>query len=91
MTKKQKGRIGLSFDDFLKEEGIYEGVTARAIKVKTFFASGLLQEAVSSDKCLFSILCGKAEKYISSARNYCRLQVFSPVTANSSGLFKTRM
>jgi antitoxin HicB len=32
MTKKQRGRIGSSFDDFLKEEGIYEGVTARAIK-----------------------------------------------------------
>jgi antitoxin HicB len=32
MTKKQKGRIGPSFDAFLKEEGIYEGVTARAIK-----------------------------------------------------------
>lgn len=30
--KKKKGRIGSSFDDFLKEEGIYEGVTARAIK-----------------------------------------------------------
>lgn len=30
MTKK--GRIGSSFDDFLKEEGIYEEVTARAIK-----------------------------------------------------------
>lgn len=30
MTKK--GRIGSSFDDFLNEEGIYEGVTARAIK-----------------------------------------------------------
>jgi DNA-binding Xre family transcriptional regulator len=32
MTKKQKGRIGSSFDDFLMEEGIYEIVTARAIK-----------------------------------------------------------
>jgi transcriptional regulator with XRE-family HTH domain len=32
MTKKQKGRIGPSLDDFLKEEGIYEVVTARAIK-----------------------------------------------------------
>jgi antitoxin HicB len=32
MTKKQKGRIGPSFDDFLKDEGIYEVVTARAIK-----------------------------------------------------------
>ena len=32
MTKKQKGRIGPLFDDFLKEDGIYEEVTARAIK-----------------------------------------------------------
>src|SRR6516165_213898 len=29
---KKKGRIGSSFDDFLKREGIYEEVTARAIK-----------------------------------------------------------
>ena len=29
---KKKGRIGSSFDDYLKEEGIYEDVTARAIK-----------------------------------------------------------
>jgi antitoxin HicB len=29
---KGKGRIGSSFDDFLKKEGIYEEVTARAIK-----------------------------------------------------------
>jgi DNA-binding phage protein len=28
----KKGRIGSSFDDFLKEDGIYEEVTARAIK-----------------------------------------------------------
>ena len=27
-----RGRIGSSFDDFLKEDGTYEGVTARAIK-----------------------------------------------------------
>lgn len=32
MIKKKKGRIGSSFDDFLKEEGIYEEVTAVAIK-----------------------------------------------------------
>jgi DNA-binding Xre family transcriptional regulator len=32
MKKVKKGRIGASFDDFLKEEGIYEEVTARAIK-----------------------------------------------------------
>jgi len=30
--KRKKGRIGSSFDDFLKEEEMYEGVTARAIK-----------------------------------------------------------
>ncbi len=29
---KKKSRIGSSFDDFLKAEGIYEEVTARAIK-----------------------------------------------------------
>lgn len=29
---KKKGRIGSSFDDFLKSEGTYEEVTARAIK-----------------------------------------------------------
>jgi len=31
-TKKAKGRIGSSFDDFLKEEGRYEHTQARAIK-----------------------------------------------------------
>ncbi|HTR85338.1 MAG TPA: helix-turn-helix transcriptional regulator [Reyranella sp.] len=30
--KKKKGRIGSSFDDFLQEDGLYEEVTARAIK-----------------------------------------------------------
>jgi antitoxin HicB len=29
---KKKGRIGSSFDEFLKDEGIYTEVTARAIK-----------------------------------------------------------
>jgi antitoxin HicB len=29
---KKKGRIGSSFDDFLKEDGIYAEVSARAIK-----------------------------------------------------------
>jgi antitoxin HicB len=29
---KRKGRIGSSFDKFLKEEGLYEEVTARAVK-----------------------------------------------------------
>jgi DNA-binding Xre family transcriptional regulator len=31
-TAKRKGRVGGSFDDFLKEDGIYEEVSARAIK-----------------------------------------------------------
>jgi len=30
--KKRTGGIGSSFDDFLKEDGIYEDATARAIK-----------------------------------------------------------
>lgn len=30
--KKKKGRVGSSFDDFLKKEGSYEEVTAGAIK-----------------------------------------------------------
>jgi len=29
---KKKGRIGSSFDDFLREKGIYEEVTAHVIK-----------------------------------------------------------
>lgn len=46
MTRLQKkGRIGSSFDDFLKEEGIYEEVTARAIKrVITRQLDALMQE-----------------------------------------------
>jgi hypothetical protein len=31
MTKQTEARIGSSFDDFLKENAIYEEVTARAI------------------------------------------------------------
>jgi antitoxin HicB len=30
--KKNTGSVGSSFDDFLKKDGIYEQVTARAIK-----------------------------------------------------------
>ena len=32
MTEETKSKIGSSFDDFLKDEGIYEEVSARAIK-----------------------------------------------------------
>jgi antitoxin HicB len=31
-SRKRTGKVGSSFDDFLKEDGIYERVTARAIK-----------------------------------------------------------
>ena len=29
---KKKGRIGSSLDDFLKQEGIYEDIAARAVR-----------------------------------------------------------
>lgn len=32
MSRKKKGRIGSSFDDYLKEEGDYEATSAVAIK-----------------------------------------------------------
>jgi antitoxin HicB len=32
MTEEARGSIGSSFEDFLKEEGIYEEVTAHAVK-----------------------------------------------------------
>lgn len=32
MSKSNKGRIGSSFDDFLKDEGTYEEASAAAIK-----------------------------------------------------------
>lgn len=32
MKTKKKGRVGSSFDDYLKSEGLYEEVTAGAIK-----------------------------------------------------------
>jgi DNA-binding Xre family transcriptional regulator len=32
VAKKKAGRVGSSFDDFLNDEGLYEAVTARAIK-----------------------------------------------------------
>jgi antitoxin HicB len=42
---KKKGRIGSSFDDFLREEGMYEEVTARAIKrVITFQLDKIMTE-----------------------------------------------
>ena len=32
MTTRKKGRVGSSFDDFLKEDGIYDEVETTAIK-----------------------------------------------------------
>lgn len=47
MTKKAKGKIGSSFEDFLKEEGVFEEVTAHAIKrVLTW----QIQEAMKTQK-----------------------------------------
>jgi antitoxin HicB len=43
--KKKKGRVGSSFDDFLKDEGIYEEVTARAIKRVLARQIGALMQA----------------------------------------------
>jgi len=50
MTKKKKGRIGPSFDDFLKDEGLYEEVTARAIKRVIVRQLGALMEDQSLTK-----------------------------------------
>ena len=44
MSKKTKGRLGSSFDDFLKENAIYEEVTARAIKRVIVRQLGVLTE-----------------------------------------------
>ena len=44
MKKKKKGQIGEPFDDFLKQEGIYEEVTARAIKRVIARQLGVLME-----------------------------------------------
>jgi hypothetical protein len=44
LNKKTKGRIGSSFDDFLKENAIYEEVTARAIKRVTARLSALEED-----------------------------------------------
>ncbi len=46
-----KGKIGSSFDEFLKEEGIYEEVTARAVKrVIARQLDALMREAVAAAK-----------------------------------------
>jgi hypothetical protein len=46
LMKKKKHR-GSSFDDFLKEEGIYEEVTARALKRSSIYE---LEKKVSSKR-----------------------------------------
>ncbi len=44
-AKAGKGRIGSSFDDFLKEQGIYEEVTENAIKrVLAFQLAEIMKE-----------------------------------------------
>ena len=43
--KKKNGKVGSSFDDFLKDDGIYEEVTARAIKRVLARQIGALMQA----------------------------------------------
>lgn len=44
-VKAGKGRVGSSFDDFLKEQGIYEEVTENAIKrVLAFRLAEIMKE-----------------------------------------------
>jgi antitoxin HicB len=51
MDMNAKGKIGSSFDEFLKEEGIYEEVTARAVKrVIARQLDALMREAVAAAK-----------------------------------------
>ena len=46
-----KGKIGSSFDEFLKDEGIYEEVTARAVKrVIARQLDALMRSAVAAAK-----------------------------------------
>jgi antitoxin HicB len=47
MTKKVKGKIGSSFEDFLKEDGIYEDVAAYAEKRVLAWQ---IQEAMKAQK-----------------------------------------
>lgn len=47
MAKKEKGKIGSSFEDFLKDEGIYEEVTAYAEKRVLAWQ---IQEAMKAQK-----------------------------------------
>jgi hypothetical protein len=47
MTKKTRGRVGSSFDDFLKENAIYEEVTPQAIK-RVIARLGAVEEDLDS-------------------------------------------
>ena len=47
MAKKEKGKIGSSFEDFLKDDGIYEAVTAVAEKRVIAWQ---IQEAMKAQK-----------------------------------------
>ncbi|MCC7346515.1 MAG: XRE family transcriptional regulator [Variibacter sp.] len=50
MTKRKSGRIGSSFDDFLREEGTYEQLTALAIKRVIARQLGALMQTESLTK-----------------------------------------
>ena len=49
-AKARKGKVGSSFDDFLKEQGIYEEVTKNAIKrVLAFQLTKIMKEQKEVD------------------------------------------
>ena len=58
-----KGRIGSSFDDFLRQDGLYEEVTARAIKrVIARQLDALMQEqGISKTKLAKSMKTSRAQ------------------------------
>ena len=88
---KKKGRIGSSFDDFLKEEGIYEEVTARAIKrviarqldalmqdqglTKTSLAKRMKTSRAQLDRLLESVTLGTLTRAAQAVGRHLRMEL----------------
>ena len=62
MTEEPKGRIGSAFDDFLKDEGIFEEVQAGALKKVVAHHPGEATLARQEDFALFSSELGLSGK-----------------------------
>ena len=91
---KKKGRIGSSFDDFLKQEGIYEEVMARVMPLtrsfKDFvksrierdakFRRALFQEAVQT------LIDGDVDTAKSVLRGYINATIGVPALAEATGM-----